>query len=391
MLVPSRLAIILVNNKKRKEVEWMAQLLSEKEVARILTTLNAEQREFINQYIKQSKKSKWLEILAQKKGIVINIEDEVTNVEEKIDDWILEEVLDSGYGSLFYQCECGRPLRYQYIVRHTSKNKVYKLGETCFEHYTGLSPSIIQDIKKGLHTINEERDDILLRLKNGEAIEVEEYNDIEIPEFYLRQLELGLPLSSKQEAYLARKVNEQWKKVQEARLEKVRRERERKIKEFLQSLDEEQRKYVSSLDRNYIEELYQMKSLDREIVVTPHLLEGIEVPEDVQYHMDIGLPLFQDQMHTLYYLQRERKSLLERKRKSLSNITYEELLERHLVTLKAVREKESLIPKGLLKDWTEIQNAVSELKKGNDFNYGSWKMNLNNLLTPIKVGRDDYL
>jgi hypothetical protein len=369
----------------------MAQLLSRKVVAHMLTTLNIEQQEFINQYIKQSKKSKWLEILAQKKGIVINLEDEAENVDEKIDDWILQEVLDSGYGNLFYQCECGRTLRYQYIVRHTSKNKVYKLGETCFEHYTGLSPSIIQDIKKGLHTINEERDEILLRLKNGEAADIEEYNDIEIPELYLKQLELGLPLSTKQEAYLARKENEQWRKVQEAKQEKMRRERERKIKEFLQSLEEEQRKYVTSLDKNYIDELCQMKSFDKENVATPHLLKGIDVPEDIQYHMDIGLPLLQDQMHTLYDLQRERKTLIERKRNSLSSITYEELLERHLVTLKAVRAKEELIPKGLSKDWDEIQNAVSELKKGNDFNYGSWKMNLNNLLTPIRVDRDDYL
>ncbi len=80
-------------------------------------------------------------------------------VEEELDSWVLKEVLDGGFGNKPYRCECGTPLRYQYIVLHTKEKKIYKLGETCLENYTNLSPEIINDIKKGFHNIDLERDE----------------------------------------------------------------------------------------------------------------------------------------------------------------------------------------------------------------------------------------
>lgn len=121
------------------------------------------------------------------------------------------------------------------------------------------------------------------------------------------------------------------------------------------------------------------------------MLEGVEVPEDIQQHKALGLPLSREQINYLYYIQEERKLFLEEQKRKPVVMSYEELIKRHLITLREVRLKEELIPKGLKKDWDRIQTDVLELKRGNQFNYGSWKTDLKNLIIPIRVEGDDFL
>lgn len=120
-------------------------------------------------------------------------------VEEELDSWVLREVLDGGFGNKPYRCECGTPLRYQYIVLHTKEKKIYKLGEICLENYTNLSPEIISDIKKGFHTIDLERDEILMKYRNQQFFSLEKFRYIEtVPEEIIKQVEVGHPLIDRQ-------------------------------------------------------------------------------------------------------------------------------------------------------------------------------------------------
>lgn len=91
----------------------MANILTEKQVAAYMNAMSNEQKSFIESHIKQSKKSKWLEVLANKKGISFDYEAPIDELESEIDDWVLEEILDSGYGKRNYRCECNMPLRFQ--------------------------------------------------------------------------------------------------------------------------------------------------------------------------------------------------------------------------------------------------------------------------------------
>ncbi|MCR8659859.1 hypothetical protein [Paenibacillus endoradicis] len=172
----------------------MAIPLTEKEVNRLFELLDGKQRLFLNTYLTQSKKSKWLEQLATKKGIVLDGDMTSDEIWDKLDDWELAEVLDGGYGNRPYQCECGKPLRFCYVIHHRKENKTYRLGETCLENYTMLSADLIKDIKSGFHTIDLERDDILSKYEQWWKLP-EEYFDLDLSREMMEQLELDLPLS----------------------------------------------------------------------------------------------------------------------------------------------------------------------------------------------------
>lgn len=187
--------------------------LTDERVSEIMSLLNDEQRDFIISTSKQSKKSKWMEVLAKRKGIVLDSNLTLSQVIDTIDDWILQDVLDGGYGQLPYKCECGRSLRFQYIMHHKKQGKTYRLGLTCFEHYTNLSPQILKDIKNGFYHIDLERDQILVRFEKGYVYNLDQYLHLEIPEDISKQVALKLPLTDKQISVIT-KLMEEYKRKQ---------------------------------------------------------------------------------------------------------------------------------------------------------------------------------
>lgn len=369
----------------------MSRILSEKETAKIMAHMNRDQREFVTNYIKQSKKSRWLQVLAEKKGISIHSEDSLNQVLDKVNDWYLEEILDAGYGNRFYKCECGQSLRFQYIVKNKSENKTYKLGETCLEHYTGLPPSIIQDIKSGLHTINQERDEILLRYKEGVVTDLSIYNSIVVPETMKKQVELKLPLSEKQINILERRLKERIEQELIENRRKERIERDRRLKSFLGSFEEEQKNYLNKLPLKQLEELYDLMQSDDNPPLHEEFFQGIDIPSDIKNHLSLGFPLLSNQKLRLNRLWEEKIAHRKQKKNAPMDITYDEFIDRHLSTLQAIRAKENEIPAGLKKDWEIMQENIREFRKGKPFNYKSWKRNTRNLLAAIKVEEDDYL
>lgn len=86
------------------------RLLTEEKVSHYMSLLNQSQRDFLQEYIKQSKKSKWLQVLAEKKGISIEGELDFKNLEAKIADWVLVDVRDGGLGKRPYRCACGQKI-----------------------------------------------------------------------------------------------------------------------------------------------------------------------------------------------------------------------------------------------------------------------------------------
>lgn len=195
----------------------MPSPLTEKEVNRLFQLLDDNQLIFLQSYLKQSKKSKWLEKLAHKKGIVLHSNISIEEVWGKLNDWELKEILDAGYGNRPYKCECGISLRYCYIVHHRKENKTYQLGETCLGNYTMMSAELIKDITNGFHKIDLERDEILVRYEQDWELPTD-YNELHLTEDLRTQIDIGLPFSSIQ-------VNKIEKMFQHELLQ-VRRQRE---------------------------------------------------------------------------------------------------------------------------------------------------------------------
>lgn len=357
--------------------------LTERKVNEIQNTLKPEQREFLSEHLNRSKKSKWLEVLSRKKGITLTDGMTQEKIEEELDSWVLKEVLDGGFGNRPYRCECGMPLRFQYIVLHTKEKKIYRLGETCLENYTNLSPVIISDIRKGFHTIDLERDEILIKYQNHQFFSLDKFRHIEnLPEEIVQQVKVGLPLLDRQIEKLHRLKSDYDKEVQ--------------FKKVYNGFNDSQ--------RNVFDKLVPWK---REEVIEKIIEEDFEeevLPDDfydkeINTFMEMGFPLLDEHIMKLSEFQRIKRQqkmfMLQtehfRPATIAPKITYTELLNRHLSTLKKVREKENDIPRGLRQDWDKIQNFVRQSKNNEEIDYSSFKLNLNNLLYALKIDPDPFL
>jgi len=287
----------------------MPSPLTEMEVNRLSQLLNNEQLSFLQSYLKQSKKSKWLEKLAHKKGIVLHSNISIDEVWEKLNDWELTEILDGGYGKRSYQCECGVKLRFCYIVHHRKDNKTYQLGETCLGNYTMMSPELIKDISNGFHKIDLERDEILIRYEQGWQLP-SDYTELPLPQEMNLQIELGLPLSLMQEQKI--------EKMFQRELWRMRQQRKR------ESIAERARQLTSFLD-NYEE----------------------------------SPPSFPN----------------------TNSVTYDEVIEQHLDSLKRIREHEQKITNPeMMSKWTELQVMIKNLKRGEAINYSRFLSQMFELL-----------
>ncbi|MGM0806839.1 MAG: hypothetical protein ACQET8_19000 [Bacillota bacterium] len=84
-----------------------------------------------------------------------------------LDEWILEDYIDNGFVNPETPCECGRPLRYQYIVKHKGTGTVRRFGITHFEEHTGIPPNLIKVIVNGFNFIDYELDELLYKIDTG--------------------------------------------------------------------------------------------------------------------------------------------------------------------------------------------------------------------------------
>ncbi|WP_026675329.1 hypothetical protein [Alkalihalobacterium bogoriense] len=361
----------------------MEVVLTQEEVNNYMSLLNQSQREFIEENIKQKKKSKWLEVLAKSKGIMINATMSLEEIESKIADWILIDVKDGGYMKRPFKCDCGARLRYQYILKNSKTKETRKLGVNCLEKHISLSPQIIKDVKKGIYHIDLERDEILTKFYHRDFYTRKIPKGFEVPDLFAKQLALELPLTDLQIHKLDRLLDEyESKRRYEKRMEMERLKR----KKAIESLNEEQSAYFQQLNESDKTELVQL--LIKEGQTEQEELDEIDVIKDdeILKHIELELPL----------LQRQKQVIDSAKRSQLikyatEELTLESILERHLETLQAVRHKQEQIPRGLRKDWVTIQELVRSLKNGEDFNYARFKLLLSNLIIPLRIKKDKFL
>src|SRR5699024_10612789 len=73
------------------------------------------------------------------------------------------------------KCECGKNLRYQYILR-SSSSKELKLGVTHFTQHQGIPQNIARQIHSRLNKVMIFRDEILTKYSQGQRFPLKEYN-----------------------------------------------------------------------------------------------------------------------------------------------------------------------------------------------------------------------
>lgn len=120
-------------------------------------------------------------------------------LESLIGRWVLIDYIDNGFVNSDTRCECGRPLRYQYIVKHNQTGKSKRLGIKHFEDHIGLKKAVVNRIKKEFASIQKEVEEISNRRTQLTWSLVNELGYVpSMSEDMKKQVKLGLSLSNKQ-------------------------------------------------------------------------------------------------------------------------------------------------------------------------------------------------
>ncbi|WP_430510749.1 DUF3895 domain-containing protein [Gottfriedia solisilvae] len=169
--------------------------LTKDERGTVLDTLEHHQREYLQQFLKRGKRTSFSNILAKYKG-------EGSSNEDLASQWELVDFIDAGLISDEHKCECGRPLRYQYIVKNKITNKILKFGINHFEEHTMIPSNVVKDVIKGWNYIDHELDEILKKFKNNWSLEdafIFEFPEgVIIPKDIKEHLDLSIPLLNRQ-------------------------------------------------------------------------------------------------------------------------------------------------------------------------------------------------
>ena len=425
------------------------ELLSKKHLEETMSALTEEQKDYLENRLKIRRKSEWLQILATYKGVDITNDMNVDEIEDKIDDWILIDCLDGGYKRRPYKCDCGQSLRFQYIIQNKKEGEVRKLGEHCFEKYLSLPASVIKDVKSGMYNIDLERDEILTKLPQKVFFPLSNYLHLKLPSHIVEQYELGLPLLDRQ-IQLVEKINVSYK--EEKKLSRLFDRLDSQQKAYVSKMNQkERRELLLSLENGFIAELipdeeipdfdecikkqielqlpllkeqqgiikdYKIKKkrekfLNRltkeqtkwffefnlteqnemleKVNITPYYtinqVKGLPISEEIITQLQFNLPLLNRHLNEIRFA----KLKINEMKNENSNITFGVLMDRHLETLRAVREKEDSIPSSFKNDWLKIQELTSNLQNGTEFDYEKFKLLLSNLIIPLKVESDPYL
>lgn len=179
----------------------MKEILTKEERDDYLKSLTPEQNEFIHNHVRRGKKTTFANLMAKDKGIVLPDDTDSVEIEHLLEGWVLVDYIDNGFVNPEMQCECGRPLRYQYIVKHNQSNEIRTFGINHFEEHTGISADIVKDIKSGFQKIDYEMDDLLVKHHQRWSLEEElPYipEDYSYPKDMQKHLDAKVPLLDRQ-------------------------------------------------------------------------------------------------------------------------------------------------------------------------------------------------
>jgi len=179
----------------------MTVILTTKERDRILNSLDDTQADFLQLHLKRGKKTVFANYMARDKGLVFPEDVPSEEIEILLDEWILEDFIDNGFVNPETPCECGRPLRYQYIVKHKGTGTVRRFGITHFEEHTGIPPNLIKVIVNGFNFIDYELDELLYKIGTGWQLQDELPfipDDYSFPKDMQQHVNANVPLLNRQ-------------------------------------------------------------------------------------------------------------------------------------------------------------------------------------------------
>lgn len=333
----------------------------EKERHAILETLTEEQRQFLCEHIKRSKCDIWTEHLARIKGIDKSLD----NMEE-VDDFLLVDIRDGGYGNRPYRCKCGKSLRYQYILKHSRKDIELRLGSECFKNIAGMEDTFLKEVKKGFTRVNGELDDILQKvLEDSFQFTIYDMYRHIIPELLQEQLDLELPFSNKQIYKIEKYMQE----------DEVKQE----IKNL--SLTKDQTDLIEELPLDDQEQLI-IKLKNGQVLYHLADIENIHLSDIVERKIALGIPLKDMEENQV------RKAL--KADEKISKVGFSRVLENHGALIRRISSSESQLRGDAKRMWEDIQLSIERAKQGKNINGSELVVGLLAVAQSLNINIDNY-
>ena len=186
----------------------------------ILAKMSVGQRDFLMSTLKRGRATAFANTLLTKLAETTNVPAahlfmECADFLES--EWELIEIIDAGQVTDSLKCECGRSLRFQYIVRNNLTNETLKLGKTHLALHMGIPEHIAQAVINNLMKIDFELDEILDKyelIRKKQDNYMDSYWESHLFLFddaIVKQFELGIPFLDNQIIKLNKLISEHQK------------------------------------------------------------------------------------------------------------------------------------------------------------------------------------
>jgi hypothetical protein len=154
----------------------------------------------------RSRRTIFAQMMAKAKGADIPDGASYEDVERFLDGWIYAGYTDAGRVSSDYLCDCGRPLRYQHQVQHKVTGQVLHFGIVHLGEHLQLDAKTVTLIKKGFDVLDQELDEILVKVRDHWTMPIPIPVGLPIPNDIQAHLDARLPLLDRQFARLRKKI-----------------------------------------------------------------------------------------------------------------------------------------------------------------------------------------
>lgn len=186
-------------------MEWFcvnSRYLKKEERDSIFFNLTQVQQDFLNHILRRGKRTVFANVLAREEGKRVTEDMTIDEIEALLSDWMLIDVIDAGPEYMTIDepltCECGRTIRYQYVVKHMKSGEQRYFGITHFEEHMQIPAQAVRDLIKGFQKIDYELDELLSKYRDGWKLGIVIPEDFEVPTDIKAHLDVSLPLLDRQ-------------------------------------------------------------------------------------------------------------------------------------------------------------------------------------------------
>ncbi|MFC5541411.1 MAG: hypothetical protein C0P75_007065 [Bacilli bacterium] len=212
-----------------------------------------EQLDFLMKHVKQGFRTKFFNLMAEKKVTLVRSQDiSLEEIEKDASHWILDHYIDHGKGNYLGRCACNRKLRRIFTVKHEITGKTIDYGEEHFMQFLSIDKDILRDLIKDFSLINLEMDELLIKIKENrygyELLETT-FHGMDLPEDIQAHIHANVPLLDRQIERLYRKLRKMEKEMRKAQEEALMKAFIEEKNHMLEQLEQERKKLEEIVER----------------------------------------------------------------------------------------------------------------------------------------------